>query len=220
MTVIDLTPQVIIDSGEYYYVENLNESIPLRFQWDKRKYVVASGEKKLVPFDIIALWFGDPRSKVGVIQNFHDSTGPGQVPERIAEVKRLCVRYGVYEQGMDDIKEAMLQENRRLADVQKNTIQRILPLKMEMLNVRVYAISGAEIICPLFDHQGIHQYGFNLDEEKSDDIVTIIDRMQRQIDDLKERQVVLDENGDNDEEGITYDNPGIPDTGQGLIVAS
>jgi hypothetical protein len=220
MTIVDLAPKVTIDSGEYYYIENHNESGVLHFQWDKRRYDIAAGKKKLVPFDIIALHFGDPRAVVGQIQKFHDSTGPGQVPERMAEVKRLCVRYGVYEQGMDDIRESVLQENRRLADAQKSTVQRVLPLSTDMFNVRITNIEGVEIITPLFDHKGEKsKYEFELDREKSGDIVTIIDSLQRQIDSLKEKELVLQDNGDNEDEDISADNPGMADIGQGFIPA-
>ena len=220
MTIIDLAPQVTIDSGEYYYIENHNESGVLHFQWDRRRYDIPAGTKKLVPFDVIALNFGDPRAVVGQVQKFHDSTGPGQVPERMAEVKRLCVRYGVYEQGMDNIYEAILQENRRLQDAQSQTVQRILFLSTDMFNVKVKTTDDVEIICPLFDHKGEHAYGFNLDEERSDDVATILTSLRNRVAQLEAKEQLLLDQGDNNDDDVSIDNGGLPDTGQGLIVAS
>ena len=204
---VTLLPQAStnIDSADFFYIENHNTDTYLNYGWSGREYRIAPGKKKLVPFDVVALYYGDPRSRVGSIQQFRDSTGAGTVPERHAEVQRLCIRYGVYEQGMDNIIGSMAVENDRLAGLNQQ------PLRMENLYVRITTAEGTEIMTPLFDHEGREgTYDFDLDDENSQDVATIIANMQHKIAVLEGKKEILDDKGDNDDEGVTFDNPTMP----------
>lgn len=202
------TAQSNIDSGDFFYVENHGDK-PVSLAWAGMPYLVPPGTKKLVPFAAIALYFGDPRSRVGMIQQYKDSTGTGTVPERHAEVQRLCVRYGVYEQGMDDIAGALVLLQ---AEARANGKP---ALRDENFSVRItFKDTDEEVVTPLFDHEGTGTtYGFDLDEERSDDIATILNQMKKQaatmqekIDRLEMKREILD-GADNDDDGIELDNP-------------
>lgn len=201
---VDLLPQgqVTIDSGDHFFVENHGNE-PMEFVWAKRHYKVGVSKKKLVPFEVIALYFGDPRSVVGQIQKYQDSTGPGEVPERYAEVQRLAVRYGVYEQGMDDIATAVNDENTRLAH------NGMKSLRIENFAARISDTEGNYIIPPLFDRDGLEAYGFNLGDENSQDLATIIRNLQSRLDHVEGIKSNLDKKGveENTDDGIALDNP-------------
>jgi uncharacterized protein YndB with AHSA1/START domain len=57
---------------------------------------VAAGERALVPFEFVRVWWGDPRAKRGEEVRFSDSEGKGFVAERYREVQRLHTLYGTY----------------------------------------------------------------------------------------------------------------------------
>lgn len=198
---------VTIDSGDHFWVENHHESETLKFQWARVQYNIAPGKKKLVPFEVVCLYFGDPRSMVGVIQSYKDSTGSGKVPERYAEVQRMCVRYGVYEQGMEDIAASVEAMNMKL---ERDGFK---PLRWENFAARITTIEGDHLIPPLFDHDGTSSnVQFNLDEENSQDLATIIQSMQRKIKELENKDTVMQDRGitDNNDDGIEIDNPTGP----------
>jgi hypothetical protein len=197
--------ELTIDSADMFYVENHSPENSVTFGWANRMYTIGPMKKRLVPFDVICLYFGDPRSKVGQIVPFTDSTGSGHVPERYAEVKRLCVRYGVYEQGMDNIKGSWDIENARLLADGKPA------LRGEVFDCIVTNETGDVIIPPLFDHDGSESnIGFNIGDQSSEDVATILSNLRNRIDQLEGQKEALDERGgNNDDEGIGIDNPSI-----------
>jgi hypothetical protein len=186
-----------IDSAEFFWIENIGTK-PLRYQWAKVVYGIAPSEKKYLPFPIVALYYGDPRSRIGMVQNFQDSTGEGQVPERNSELMRLCVRYGVYEQGMEAIHETM-QTNIVNGDHS--------PLDDRNFYVTITNAEGQEIFPPLFDPKGEFVYGFTKDMQKSGDVATIIDNLQAQIDELRRDKEAMDVRGYDNNEDIGVDEP-------------
>jgi hypothetical protein len=200
---------VKIDSGDSFWIENHHPTKSLTFQWAKIKYVIAKGKKRIVPFDVIALYFGDPRSVKGAAVPFTDSRGHGTVPERMGEVRRLAVRYGVYEQGMEDIALAIEAENLRLEQLRQDP-RRVTPVKDlidDNFHAKITDLEGNPIITPLFDPEGTYAHGFDQDEGRSDDIATIIARMQAQIDRLRADKEIVDDEGDNVDDGVPIDNP-------------
>ncbi len=73
----------------------------LRLAWDRREYIIEPGETMQVPFDALRLKFGDPRSVVGLDHRFAADDGRnGIIPKREAEVIRLSIAWGLYQQGM------------------------------------------------------------------------------------------------------------------------
>jgi hypothetical protein len=74
---------------------------PIVLRWNRREYVIAPGETKQVPFDAMRVMFGDPRSVTGQEQRFAAEDGRvGLIPRREAEIARLSIVWGLYQQGM------------------------------------------------------------------------------------------------------------------------
>jgi hypothetical protein len=205
-TILKPKPDLIIDSGDAFYIENHHKTNTIVFGWAKREYAIAPGKKRLVPFDVVTLCYGDPRSRVGQILSYSDSTGSGQIPDRNAEVQRLSVRYGVYEQGMEDIKHWFEVENRKLIEDDKP------PMNDAIWHTKVTTETGEEVMTPLFDHSGTSSnYGYSEATQRSDDVATMLENLRSRIDYLEAQKDSLDElGGENDDEGVEFDNPDIP----------
>jgi hypothetical protein len=199
-----------IDSGDSFWIENHHPTETLRFQYAKIHYNIAPGKKRIVPFEVVAMNFGDPRSRMGAAVPYKDSRGSGTVPERMSEVRRLSIRYGVYEQGMENIAEAVEIENKKLAALDASGFQNYKPLVTTIFHAIVTDLEGNRLITPLFDHDGSYTYGFQLDEENSNDIAQIIKNYERRLAALEGKESVMDATGDNDDSGIPIDNPDSP----------
>lgn len=180
---------VILDTGLQYYVENHsstrlttgdNKTDLLRY--NRVVYRCEPGEKVIVPWPVIALYFGDPRSQMDKIVEAEDSQGKHRVPSRGSELLRLSVYYGVYEQGVD-------------------VISQVVP------NVRITNLAGVEIVPPCFDPDCEYTYGFQKSVQNTGDVATLITNLQEQIDALKVAQHSMQLHGDNDGQ-IPEDNPG------------
>lgn len=189
MTVIlPRASEVILDTGLQYFVENHSQ---LRLttgdgktdllRYNRIVYRCEPGEKVIVPWAVIALYFGDPRSQMDKVIEAEDSQGIHKVPARGNELLRLSVYYGVYEQGVD-------------------SLAAVIP------HVRITTLAGVEIIPPCFDPECEYMYGFNKSTQKSGDVATLINNLQEQIDALKTQQHSMQLHGDNDG-SIPVDNP-------------
>jgi len=182
-----LTKQVLLDTGRHYFVRN-NTHRPLTLpdgetpllRYARIEYDVGPGEEVAVPFPVIALYFGDPRSQ-NIVVEAEDSLGVHRVPTRESELLRLSVFYGIYQQGVKQ-------------------------LHAHIPDVSIFTLDHIEIIPPCFDPKGEHVYGFKKSLHKNDDIATIISDLQDQIDSLKSRE---DARADNDGE-LVEDVPRMP----------
>lgn len=190
MTVILPRPQdVFLDTGMQYRVRNNTDKRLTTgdgrtdlLRWNRVAYRCEPGEEVIVPWPVIALYFGDPRSQHDKIVEATDSQGEHRVPSRGAELLRISVFYGVYEQGLD-------------------LLASVVP------DVTISTIDGREIVPPCFDPEGEFNYGVQKRSmQKSGDVATLIDDLQSQIDALKEAQAARQQYGDNDGE-IPEDTP-------------
>ena len=181
----------ILDTGQHYFVKNNTDkrlTLPdgrtdfLRYA--RVAYRCEAGEETIVPWAVIALYFGDPRSQMDKIVKAEDSQGEHMVPMRPAELLRLSVFYGVYEQGVDAIA-AMVPD------------------------VTIRTLTGVEIIPPVFDPHCEHVYGFQRSMQKSTDMTTLIEEMQQQIDELRGRQDAIHLNGQDNDGAIPVDTGGM-----------
>jgi hypothetical protein len=171
---------VVIDTGLHYRVRNNTDSrlttgdgrTPL-LRWDRIAYECSPGEEVVVPWPVIALYFGDPRSKHGIVGEATDSRGTHTVPARGDELLRLSVFYGVYEHNVDIL-------SARIPDV------------------TIMTLDGKEIIPPCFDPDAEYIYGYERNFQKSGDVATLIENLQDQIDSLKTQQEKMGKDGDND----------------------
>ena len=183
--------EVILDTGLQYYVRNNTDTAltlpdnrtPL-LRYNKVAYRCDPGEKAIVPWPVIALYFGDPRSQHDKIVEAEDSQGKHRVPSRGAELLRLSVFYGTYEHNLD-------------------VLSQVVP------DVTITTLDGVEIVPPVFDPDGDYVYGYQRSMQKSTDVATLIDDMQNQIDALKAAQAMRQIHGDNDGE-LPEDNPRMP----------
>jgi hypothetical protein len=184
-----------LDSGKMYFVQN-NTSKPLvlpdgrtpLLRYARIPYPVDPGEKELVPFDVVSLYFGDPRSRNGMIQKFKDSRGEGMIQSREAELGRIAVFWGVYEQGVD-------------------TLISVVP------DVQITTLNGQEIIPPCFDPYGEYTYGFEkgpIDTQMG--AASAIAAMQEQMDQMKAMMDAMRAGGDNDAD-VPEDLPPFPQAG-------
>lgn len=190
-TILPRTSETILDTGMHYKIRNNTESRLTTgdgktdlLRWNKIAYRCESGEEVIVPWPVIALYFGDPRSQHGKLVEATDSQGIHMVPTRGNELLRLSVFYGAYEQNVD---------------VLASTIP----------DVTIRTLDDIEIIPPCFDPDGDYVYGFQRNMQKSGDVATLIGDLQSQIDSLKAAQAVRDQHGDNDGE-LPEDTPRIP----------
>lgn len=182
------TSELILDTGMQYFVQNNTESRLVvgdgrtdLLRWNKIAYRCEPGEKVIVPWPVIPLYFGDPRSQHGKLVKATDSQGEHVVPTRGDELLRLSVFYGTYEQNVD-------------------YLANVVP------DVTITTLDGIEIIPPCFDPDGDHVYGYQRSMQKSTDVATLIESLQDQIDSLKERESQREIHGDNDGE-LPEDNP-------------
>lgn len=180
----------ILDTGQHYFVQNntdkrltLPDGRTDLLRWARVAYRCEAGEKTIVPWPVIALYFGDPRSQMDKIVKSEDSQGEHQVPMRPAELLRLSVFWGVYEQGVD-------------------VIASMVP------DVTISTLTGIEIVPPCFDPYGEHIYGHKRSMQKSSDIATLMGQMQDELDELRQRYDSIQVNGDNDG-AIPEDTPGM-----------
>lgn len=176
---------VTLDTGQFYIVRNNTDSrlttgpngrLPL-LRWDRVAYDCGPHQEVIVPWPVIALYFGDPRSQDGKQVEAEDSRGKHLVPPRGNELNRLSVFYGVYEDGVD-----------RLAEV--------------VPDVTIMTLDRVEVIPPCFDPDGTHVYGFERSTSKPQDVASIITDLQDQIDALKVSQSSMEIHGANDGELI------------------
>ena len=181
----------VLDTGQHYFVQNnTDERLTLPdgrtdfLRWARVAYRCEAREKVIVPWPVIALYFGDPRSQMDKIVKAEDSQGEHQVPMRPAELLRLSVFYGVYEQGVD-------------------AIANMVP------DVTISTLTGVEITPPVFDPYGEHIYGFQRSMQKSNDIATLMGQMQAELDELRSRYDSIQVLGQDNDGKIPEDTPGV-----------
>lgn len=95
--------------GDMLWVTNKHHSTTYVFEWNRKVYVIAPGERKVVLFEALVDKLGDPRSREDEIQNYKsesDHTGRGVVMQRSYELERLFTRYGVHLSNLDDIRDS------------------------------------------------------------------------------------------------------------------
>lgn len=85
----------IIDSGETFRLRNDGDT-ELELKHGLRTIKIAPKKSGLVPFELIRVWWGDPRSRTGAYTKFSDSVEKGWINKREDEIQRLGVLYGTY----------------------------------------------------------------------------------------------------------------------------
>lgn len=156
-----------------------------RFLWDGEDYLggLEPGHAKLVPFDLVRLFFGDPRSVPGVQGRTEDKRGIGDIPPREHEIRRLAALYGLYEVNSARLPEAVP-------------------------DVTITTGDDVEIICPATDPEGKHVYGYEHDTAEVHDVATQLANMKAQIRLLEQAQTAEAKKGaKNDGADVKTDGP-------------
>lgn len=86
------TTQPNVKLGDILKVTNVGDRI-FRGAWDLVDYVIPPGGSDFLPFEVVKLFFGDPRSTRAVV-SMKDQRGiVAFLPDRTAEVRRLRLMY-------------------------------------------------------------------------------------------------------------------------------
>jgi len=90
----------------------------LDYIWARRHYTIPPGKSVQVPWDVVRVYFGDPRSVPDEFQQTVDYDGnKGDIPPRNKELSRLAGLYGLYDQGIH-----LLADNPKIANVTITTV--------------------------------------------------------------------------------------------------
>ena len=122
------TTPIKFDSQDVMTLHNVGDTT-LTFKLPRQKFILEPNQRAFVPFNLIRIYFGDPRAIPGTRRMFEDSTGKGTIPMREYEVDRLKTLYGVY--GEDS-----------------KTLEEVAP------KVIIETSTGQEILPPLYDRDG------------------------------------------------------------------
>lgn len=140
-------------------LEQVEGPLPFgKFVWDGEDYLggLEPGQAKLVPFDLVRVFFGDPRSVPGVQGRTEDKNGVGDIAPREHEIRRLATLYGLY-------------------DVSSDQLSAAVP------DVTITTGDDVEVICPATDPEGKHSYGYERDTAEVHDVATQLAKMREQI---------------------------------------
>ena len=196
MTIAASPGQLVIEPDQQFRLTN-NGDESRTFKWDHRKYVVEAHSHRIVPFDVIRLYFGDPRSVRGIEQRYEDTVGNppnpnARVAKREKEVERLAVLYGLYAGKEQD-----------------------LPNHPSIRDFVVETFDGVEIFCPAVDPEGEITYAHREATDNVQDTAALLAMMQRK---QEQQQALIDqllgkvnaaEDHEDDEPGI--DRPRFPE---------
>lgn len=176
-----------VAGGKRIDIEQVKGPLPRgKYLWDGTDYLggLEEGQAKLVPFDIIRVFFGDPRSVPGIQGRTEDSKGRvGDIPPREHEIRRLATLYGLYE-----------------------TNAALLPDAVP--HVSILTADEVEVICPATDPEGQHIYGHAADTAEVHDVATQLDNMRKQMAFLEKQMAAQQEKGvANDGADVAHDGP-------------
>ncbi len=130
-----------------------------RFLWDGEDYLggLEAERAKLVPFDLVRIYFGDPRSVPGQFGRTESRKGQiGDIPPREQEIRRLSVLYGLYDTNTGLIAQAVPQ-------------------------VTITTADDIEVFCPATDPEGTHIYGYAKDSAAVHDPATRFAQLESEM---------------------------------------
>lgn len=168
-------------------IEKVRGPLPYgKYVWDGVDHLggMEKGEQRYVPFDVIRVYFGDPRSIMTGPQRFEDRRGNvGDIAPRPEETRRLSVLYGVY-------------------DTDAARVHEVVP------DVLIMNAEDVPIFCPATDPSGLHVYGHLSESNESHDLATQLEQMKMQTRLLEERIKAQEQKGhDNTGSDVEVDGP-------------
>lgn len=167
----------VIDTGEQFRLRNDSPTEELVIRHEKRVIRVAPGKSAIVPFDVIRVFWGDPRSRVGVFGKFSDSRENGYVNKREDEITRLGVMYGSYASDQATLIDPEWTMGSPFANEPKKVPHPI----------SVQTEDGQIVVPACFDETGEAVYAaLKNDSEDLNDVVQYRQHLEAQMDALRE----------------------------------
>lgn len=168
---------VIIDTGEMFRLRNDHETDTLELTHKRRLYSIVPGQTALVPFELVRIHWGDPRSRVGEYRKFSDSLEDGYVNKRELELARLGVHYGSYASDAA----TLCDPDWPVGDRRRGVEPKHCPWP-----VTVGTENGDIIVPACFDFTGSEVYGMVANESTDlNDQVAYREHMERRFEELK-----------------------------------
>lgn len=189
-----------IQPDDLFQLTNL-EDHPLRFTVANKTYAAGAGQTIHVPFDLIRLYFGDPRSGP-MERSYKDEQGNRtHIPARDKEVRRLTTWHGVVQKG-NDIKEK--------ADKEGTAVPPLPTLADVAPKVRIVDLAGNEISSVIADPTGKDavETFTNLDSPAS--VAAEVARQRQVLEQMEQRLQALNDQPSADGEEVTEDSPDLP----------
>jgi hypothetical protein len=169
-----------IDTGEIFRLRNDSTDTELvipALSPGGRTWTVAPGKSALVPFEVIRVWWGDPRSRPEQYTKFSDSKERGWINKREDEIRRLGVLYGSYSTDVD----SLLNPDYPRGHVEYGSPKRVPH------PISVQTEAGETVVPACFDTSGTAVYGaVRTDSEDLNDQVAYQAHVERQLDTLRE----------------------------------
>jgi hypothetical protein len=169
---------VPIDTGDIYRLRNdsKDQTLQIPATLTYKAYTVPPGKTALVPFEVIRVWWGDPRSKPQIYTKFQDSKERGLVNKREDEIRRLGVLYGNY---CTDVNTLLDPDYPRGSPFYGET--KVCPHP-----VSVQTEAGDTVVPACFDRTGENIYpAVNTSTEELTDEVAYRDYLERRLDEMK-----------------------------------
>lgn len=190
---------VVIDTAEVFRIKNDDETV-LHLSLGSRSWDIEPGGSALVPFEVIRINWGDPRSKPGVYGKFADGREKGWINKREDEIKRLGVWYGTYATDA-----ATLNDTEWPIGDKAFGTPRTVPHK-----VRVQTEGGEEIILPAFDTEGRSYRALNNEPKDLTDEVTYRQDLEQRMEDLQAEMRATRQMGTEDDTEVDGGGPAAP----------
>jgi len=167
--------QTVLDSGDVLRVKNV-DTTEFVGMYAGRTYRIAPKATALVPFGMVCLYWGDPRSRPQVTGRFSEK---GAIAKREQELERLGVKYGVYSQDLDLLNADEWPPNHANAGVQA---------KHRPHKVQIQTENGATVTPACFDVGGEKVYAaVRNDSEDLNDEVLYRQHLESELDAIKEK---------------------------------
>lgn len=190
------TTPVKFDSQDTFMLTNEGDKT-ITFHMPRRKFILQPGQVAFVPFDLVRIYFGDPRSIPGSRRMFEDSSGKGTVTAREKEVDRLKTLYGVYGENIKT------EDGKYGKPGEKITLEDVVP------KVTIKRPTGLEIFTPAFDRDGTKSSAYGpqtvLDLSNVETLEAIVAKHEAEMMELKKLLQHRKENGPSDEDDVEVD---------------
>lgn len=189
-----------IDASDLFQLTNLEDHL-LRFTVAGKNYAVGAGQTVYVPFDLVKLYFGDPRSGL-MERSYKDESGNRiHIPSRARELDRLGTWYGL-EIKQNEIKAKAVKDNVAIPPLP--TLADVAP------KVKLVDGTGNEIKHVVDDPTGQAAVEPVSMLDSPEAIKAEVARQRQVLERLEAAQQALNDAPTGDGEEVTEDTPNLP----------